>query len=118
MSMHSLSSFCTVNELEKSISYVERTAKKLLPILTEVKKRMIPDKKRKKANKFESGNLNSGKKSQDEDSSENEDEMMIDLTKVKNKSLNKKGQQFDMKNILGYLNQGENLQTLSIGNIM
>jgi hypothetical protein len=43
--MHSLSSFCTVNELEKSISYVERTAKKLLPILTEVKKRMIPDKK-------------------------------------------------------------------------
>ena len=24
----------------------------------------------------------------------------------------------DMKNILGYLNQGENLQTLSIGNIM
>lgn len=43
--MHSLSSFCTVNELEKSISYVERTAKKLLPILSEVKKRMIPDKK-------------------------------------------------------------------------
>lgn len=44
--------------------------------------------------------------------------MMIDLTRVKNKSLNKKGQQFDMKNILGYLNQGENLQSLSIGNIM
>ena len=44
-SMHSLSSFCTVNELEKSISYVEKTAKKLLPILIEVKKRMIPDKK-------------------------------------------------------------------------
>jgi hypothetical protein len=51
--MHSLSSFCTVNELEKSISYVEKTAKKLLPILTEVKKRMIPDKKGgiKKGNK-------------------------------------------------------------------
>lgn len=44
--MHSLSSFCTVNELEKSISYVEKTAKKLLPILIEVKKRMIPDKKK------------------------------------------------------------------------
>jgi hypothetical protein len=28
------------------MSYVERTAKKLLPILEEVKKRMIPDKKR------------------------------------------------------------------------
>jgi len=47
-SVHSLSSFCTVNELEKSMSYVEKTAKKLLPILTEVKKRMIPDKKRVK----------------------------------------------------------------------
>ena len=45
-SMHSFSSFCTVNELEKSISYVEKTAKKLLPILIEVKKRMIPDKKK------------------------------------------------------------------------
>jgi len=58
-----LSSFCTVNELEKSISYVERTAKKLLPILTEVKKRMIPDKKRKKKTAFESGGITSGKKS-------------------------------------------------------
>lgn len=45
-SMMSLSNFCTVNELEKSISYIERTAKKLLPILIEVKKRMIPDKKK------------------------------------------------------------------------
>lgn len=48
-SMMSLSNFCTVNELEKSMSYIERTAKKLLPILIEVKKRMIPDKKRKDA---------------------------------------------------------------------
>ena len=46
-SMQSLSNFCTVNELEKSMSYIERTAKKLLPILNEVKKRMIPDKKSK-----------------------------------------------------------------------
>lgn len=90
-SLHSLSSFCTVNELEKSISYIERTAKKLLPILTEVKKRMIPDKKRKKRNQHETGNLNSAKKSLDEDSSDLDDEMIVDLTKVKNKSLNKKG---------------------------
>ena len=33
------------------MSYIERTAKKLLPILTEVKKRMIPDKKTKEAQK-------------------------------------------------------------------
>ena len=49
-SIHSLSSFCTVNELEKSISYVEKTAKKLFPILIEVKKRMIPDKKKNDKN--------------------------------------------------------------------
>mgnify|MGYP001219880448 CR=1 FL=1 len=89
-SLHSLSSFCTVNELEKSISYIERTAKKLLQILTEVKKRMIPDKKRKKG-QFEAGNLGSGKKSMDEDSSDIDDEMVVDLTKPKSKSLNKKG---------------------------
>jgi hypothetical protein len=47
----SLSNFCTVNELEKSMSYIEKTAKKLLPILTELKKRMIPDKKRIKEQK-------------------------------------------------------------------
>lgn len=47
---------------------------------------MIPDKKKKK-----SQNINSGKKSQDEDSSDIEDEMIVDLTKVKNKGLNKKG---------------------------
>lgn len=44
-SFQSLSNFCTVNELEKSMSHIERTAKKLLPIISEVKKRMIPDKK-------------------------------------------------------------------------
>ena len=30
------------------MSYVEKTAKKLLPILVEVKKKMIPDKKKGK----------------------------------------------------------------------
>lgn len=49
--MQSLSNFCSVNELEKSMSYIEKTAKKLLPILAEVKKKMIPDKKKKKDNK-------------------------------------------------------------------
>ena len=56
MSSHSLSSFCTVNELEKSMSYVEKTAKKLLPILVEVKKKMIPDKKKVKNRGGKKGN--------------------------------------------------------------
>lgn len=121
-SMHSLSSFCTVNELEKSISYVERTAKKLLPILIEVKKRMIPDKKQgadgrgavKKGGKKGDSNLENSDQDEDED-------LIVDLSKIKgNQKMRDRrgGPAYDMKNILGYLNQGENLQTLSIGNIM
>jgi hypothetical protein len=47
MSRHqsSMSSFFHVNRLEESMSYLEKTAKKLLPILVEVKKRMLPEKK-------------------------------------------------------------------------
>ena len=37
---------------------------------------------------------------------------------VKGNKNKNKATPFDMKNILGYLNQGENLQTLSIGSIM
>jgi hypothetical protein len=70
VSSHSLSSFCTVNELEKSMSIVERTAKKLLPILTEVKRRMIPDKRRSDQ---------TGKHLASEDS---EDEFLMDLSKI------------------------------------
>ena len=74
------------------MSYVERTAKKLLPILQEVKKRMIPDKR----------NIN-----QDSDLDHDDDNVMVDLSKVKSKSIknkNSNNQVFDMKNILGYLN--------------
>ena len=57
------------------MSYVERTAKKLLPILEEVKKRMIPDKKR----------IN-----QESDYEFEEDNIVVDLSKVNNKSLKNK----------------------------
>ena len=55
------------------MTYVERTAKKLLPILEEVKKRMIPDKKRIGA-----------------DSDDADDDILVDLNK-KTKSLKSKG---------------------------
>jgi hypothetical protein len=48
MSTHSLSSFASANQLESSMSYIEKTARKLHPILNELKKRMIPEKRRKK----------------------------------------------------------------------
>lgn len=96
------------------MSYVERTAKKLLPILTEVKKRMIPDKKRKAGKSGEGKDGHPGRKGsnmKDEGTGSDDDEdLVIDLSKVKgNKNLKTKQTPFDMKNILGYLNQGENL---------
>jgi len=46
VSSHNLSSFYSANQLESSMSYIEKTARKLFPILTELKKRMVPEKKR------------------------------------------------------------------------
>jgi len=86
-SVHSLSSFCTVNELEKSMSYVEKTAKKLLPILAEVKKRMIPDKKKPKEGEAKD---TSNKKGSEGSSDFEEDDLVVDLSKIKNKNLKKK----------------------------
>lgn len=73
------------------MSYVERTAKKLLPILIEVRKRMIPDKKTRTDDK----KVFPTPDSDDED-------ILIDLSKNKGKKI--KGSAFDLKNILGYLN--------------
>jgi len=55
---------------------------------------------------------------QDSDFDQDDDNMIVDLSKKKSIKNKNQNQVFDMKNILGYLNQGENLQTLSIGNIM
>lgn len=43
-STHNLSQFYSLNFLEESMSYIERTARKLMPILNEIKKRMVPEK--------------------------------------------------------------------------
>ena len=83
------------------MSYIEKTARKLYPILNELKKRMIPEKKRQRNKNQIIGN----------DSEDNE-EIIFNLD-VKTKS-----QATDMKNILGYLNQGEWTSKLSIGSIM
>ena len=55
---------------------------------------------------------------QDSDFDQDDDNMIVDLSKKKSIKNKNQNQIFDMKNILGYLYQGENLQTLSIGNIM
>lgn len=93
------------------MSYIERTAKKLLPILSEVKKRMIPDKKKKGSKLAEGrdGAKGKGNKEEGGSGSDDDDDVVIDLSKVKGNKNKNKAAPFDMKNILGYLNQGENL---------
>ena len=50
-----MSSFYSLNFLEESMSYLERTARKLMPILTEIKKRMVPEKTLKEKIRRSSG---------------------------------------------------------------
>jgi hypothetical protein len=52
--MSNLSSFYSVNYLEESMSFIEKAARKLIPILTELKKKMIPEKNMKEINKVKS----------------------------------------------------------------
>ena len=91
------------------MSYIEKTARKLYPILTELKRRMIPEKSRPKTRS------DSIVAAMEDDS----DELVIDLAAEQQiKAGVTKNQALDMKNILGYLNQGEWTSRLSIGSIM
>ena len=54
-SSHNLSSFYSANQLECSMSYIEKTARKLFPILNELKKRMVPEKKRVSSSASQAG---------------------------------------------------------------
>lgn len=111
------------------MSYIEKTARKLFPILTELKKRMVPEKKRisssasvskKRRNqvqpkKYGNASVLTLDNADDELGSEAEEEQLLidlgsDRTGVTKNT--------DMKNILGYLNQGEWTSKLSIGSIM
>ena len=78
---------------------------------------MIPDKKKKKDNKDKKSLGFKGNQLEESDS-QDDDELLADLKQGGKSGKKQKPVAFDMKNILGYLNQGENLQTLSIGGIM
>ena len=65
------------------MSYVEKTAKKLLPILVEVKKRMIPDKKRSKNANGKSGIRKAHKFEGNSEESEDDEELIVDLNKLR-----------------------------------
>ena len=91
------------------MSYLERTAKKLLPIMQQLKRKMVPEKTVRDLQtvRKSKGKIETLESFRDVDVNSDDD---LDEVKVKH--------QPDMKNILGYLNQGEWTQTLSIGSIM
>ena len=98
------------------MSYIEKTARKLYPILIELKKRMIPEKKRilstNQRQRDSRGNSVLTIDPNEEDS--DEDQLVLDLKTERNPGKSA----IDLKNILGYLNQGEWTSKLSIGSIM
>jgi len=96
------------------MSYIEKTARKLYPILIELKKRMIPEKKRNPSTKQlkQSRGNNSVMTIDPADDESDSDQLVLDLKTDRGKSA------IDLKNILGYLNQGEWTSKLSIGSIM
>lgn len=102
--------------MEESTSHLEKTANKLLPILDELEKRMIDEKKevgkarKKPVETLDSNEVDTGRKAmvirkQDQQTGEEIFELKLNA-------------QPDMKTILGYLNQGEWTTGLSIGSIM
>lgn len=82
------------------MSYIERTARKLMPILNEIKNRMVPEKTLAKDGKMMP--VKRGNKVETLDSV-HEDAISEDDMNENNPEGNKKAQA-DMKNILGYLN--------------
>ncbi len=81
------------NGLEDSISLIERTAKKLIPIYKELSKRMVPQKSLEESFLEEEG----------------KDSVIEDKGMVAEP---------DLRHILGFLNQSEWVTMLNIGNIM
>ena len=98
------------------MSYIEKTARKLYPILIELKKRMIPEKKRilSTQQKQRQSRGNSVLTIDPNEEESDEDQLVLDLKSERNQGK----QAIDLKNILGYLNQGEWTSKLSIGSIM
>lgn len=89
------------NNLESPLSMIEKTAKRILPIVDDVQKLLIKEKTQVSADSIEE-DLNAEGQSE-------EDEV---TAKIRAKF------DTDMRSVLGYLNQSEWIQNINIGNIM
>ena len=70
---------------------------------------VVQKKKGSKLAEGKDGAKGKGNKEEGGSGSDDDDDVVIDLSKVKGNKNKNKAAPFDMKNILGYLNQGENL---------
>jgi len=77
------------------MSFIEKTARKLLPILADLKKKMIPEKNMKEIGRESRGKIETLESVRDDLENDTENDTAL------------KKYPIDMKNILGYLNQGE-----------
>jgi hypothetical protein len=78
------------------MSYIERTARKLMPILNEIKGRMVPEKTLKDKVILRKGKV--------ETLESVHEDIVTDEDMNENGEGSKKSHPADMKNILGYLN--------------
>lgn len=121
------------NHMDEGISLMEKAAKKIHPIIKEVLKRMVQEKKRKIKPKHKQGSnvlLDFKEKnkfnSQEEIELENEVEELLmndnygmgSDRKQPEDSDNEFTEKLDMRAVLGYLNQSEWISNINIGNIM
>jgi hypothetical protein len=83
------------------MSYIERTARKLMPILNEIKKRMVPEKTVKEKTRK---NGNGAGRNRGVETLESVHEDIMTEGGESSNEVNEKKAQADMKNILGYLN--------------
>ncbi len=106
------------NNLESPLSMIEKTAKRILPVINNVQKCLIKEKRflRKKPSLSEEAKEGSGMASvPDED-----EEDMESINQEEDNEAKKIENQYeaDMRSVLGYLNQSEWISNINIGNIM
>jgi hypothetical protein len=105
----------------ETATLLERTAVKLMPIVQEIVNRMVPEKTLDGLMNGSSSSAafareGSANMSFEGKSLNNTDSNFFDLNNLKKNKYDQN--QFDMRNVLGYLNQNEWLWALNIGNIM
>ena len=101
--------------LEQSISLVERSSLKMLPVVREVRRRVVNSEvppadydKKKKHHNSSAENDGNGNDVEPEDPDDDDDDDDEDMEEEKP----------DMRSVLGFLNQNEWIFNLNIGNIM